>query len=215
MSNESIARRLTEAYLNAREEVIRSGYSDEIDWQDSRDLINITETEFLREGAWVILNSGIREQVIRSRFQEISKIFFYWKSSKEIYLNKNKCYDLGLKVFNNCAKISAIIAMAKRINDTGFDQCKQNILNNGIDYLKTFSHIGPVTSFHLAKNIGLDVAKPDRHLVRFARKFGFDDVNEFCEPIAQMTGDRVSTIDLVFWRYANLNNGDARLFATS
>ena len=36
----------------------------------------------------------------------------------------------------------------------------------GVNYLTTFDQIGPVTAFHLAKNLGLDVVKPDRPLVR-------------------------------------------------
>ncbi len=213
MKNNINTRRLTEAYLNARDVVIRSGYSDEIDWQDSRNISEVTESEFLKEGAWVILNSGIREQIIRARFQKISEAFLFWESSAKIRVNKPNCRTAALDVFNHQNKISAIIDMAEKIDDIGFKQCRENIINNGIEYLRTFRHIGPVTSFHLAKNIGLDVAKPDRHLVRFAEKFGFTDVNEFCEPIARMTGDRISTIDLVFWRYANLAFGNADLLA--
>jgi DnaJ-domain-containing protein 1 len=71
--------------------------------------------------------------------------------------------------------------------------------------LRTLPFIGPVTQFHLAKNIGLDVAKPDRHLVRIAQLFQFASVQDLCETIANQAGTRVAVVDLVFWRFATLN----------
>jgi hypothetical protein len=47
-----------------------------------------------------------------------------------------------------------------------------------------FPMIGPVTSFNLAKNIGLDVAKADRHLSRLAANVGFSDVPSLCRCIS-------------------------------
>ena len=59
--------------------------------------------------------------------------------------------------------------------------------------------IGPVTKFHLAKNLGLDFAKPDVHLARLAAAER-TTVDELCERLAAQTGYRVTTIDSVLWR---------------
>jgi endonuclease III len=207
------ARQLTNAYLTARERVIESGYSHEIDWQDSRYLSEISEQDFLKETAWVILNSGMREQVIRSKFGAICEAFFNWKSASIIHTNSSICMKNALEIFNHKGKISAIIHLATHINYNGFEFCKGQLFEDGVRYLMKLNYIGPVTAYHLAKNIGLDVAKPDRHLTRIANHCGYVDVSDFCKSISQITGDRISTIDLVFWRYANLNTHNEEMFS--
>lgn len=59
--------------------------------------------------------------------------------------------------------------------------------------------LGPITKFHLAKNLGVDVAKPDVHLNRLATAEGAM-AQELCERLAAETGYRASTIDLILWR---------------
>jgi hypothetical protein len=58
-----------------------------------------------------------------------------------------------------------------------------------------------VTVWHLAKNLGFDAAKPDRHLVRIAEHYGFDHPRAFCTAIAQASSDPVKVVDLVVWRF--------------
>lgn len=71
-------------------------------------------------------------------------------------------------------------------------------------YLETLPWIGKITKYHLARNLGIDVAKPDRHLMRLSEKFGFASVQEMCENISRKTGDRIGLVDLILWRDANL-----------
>ena len=78
------------------------------------------------------------------------------------------------------------------------------IQENPIETLQTFSYIGPVTAYHLAKNIGLAVAKPDRHLKRIASLFGYHDVQILCSEISKITGDSIPIVDIVFWRFATI-----------
>ncbi|MCL4328727.1 MAG: hypothetical protein M1410_04010 [Candidatus Thermoplasmatota archaeon] len=78
------------------------------------------------------------------------------------------------------------------------------IIRNPFETLREFPYIGPVTYYHLAKNIGIPVAKPDRHLSRLASRSGFRDVQEFCEFLSRKTGDRIQVIDIVLWRYATI-----------
>jgi hypothetical protein len=87
--------------------------------------------------------------------------------------------------------------------------------SRGIDYLQTFDFIGPVTAFHLAKNIGLDVVKPDRHLLRLAAAAGCNHPSELCGAIAEVTGDKVSVINLILWRYATLDEATGKRFVHS
>jgi|SRR5580658_753581 hypothetical protein len=45
-----------------------AGFLAEIEWQRARSISEFSETEFLRESAWVVLCSGFRESVVRSIF---------------------------------------------------------------------------------------------------------------------------------------------------
>lgn len=78
----------------------------------------------------------------------------------------------------------------------------EQITSNGVSFLETFPYIGPVTAYHLAKNIGLDVVKPDRHLVRLAASAGYPSPLALCEDIATVLGERLGVVDLVLWRFA-------------
>jgi thermostable 8-oxoguanine DNA glycosylase len=62
-------------------------------------------------------------------------------------------------------------------------------------------YIGSITAVHLAKNLGFNVAKPDRHLVRLSRQFGYICAADLCSDIAKDTGEQVKVIDLALWRY--------------
>lgn len=73
-----------------------------------------------------------------------------------------------------------------------------------IELLGQLGWIGNITKYHLARNLGIDCAKPDRHLVRLAEKFGYDNVQDMCKFISKCVGDRIGTVDVVLWRYSNL-----------
>jgi thermostable 8-oxoguanine DNA glycosylase len=69
-----------------------------------------------------------------------------------------------------------------------------------------------VTVYHLAKNIGLQFAKPDRHLVSISNKAGYQDVQAFCRDISNQVGDSITVVDLVLWRFATLEKNYEMIF---
>ena len=81
----------------------------------------------------------------------------------------------------------------------------EEIKEGKIDYISTFPNMYPATSYHFAKNLGIDVVKPDRHLLRISKKLGFKSPYDFCSEISHQSGDKISVIDLIFWRFANMN----------
>jgi len=199
-------------YLFCKEEVIRQGYDDEILWQASLRFDDLNESMFLRELAWVILSCGFRESVIRRLFKNISECFYNWSSSHVIIMNKDACYTNSIRYFNNKPKISAIIQSAHILNRINFDELKIDLSENPIHMLQQFPYVGPITAYHLAKNIGIPVAKPDRHLARIAKAEGYSDVQALCKDIAILSGDSVSIVDLVLWRYATIYSDYLNLF---
>jgi len=197
---------LEKKYSFVKQIVCDEGYENEISWQSNINFDKVTERDFLREIAWVILSSGMKEQVIRKIFPDISKSFFNWESSYQIVKNKDICYNKAIRIFNNKRKVSAIIKSAEKVNSTGFNQLKKIVKIEPIDTLITFPFIGPITAYHLAKNIGICIAKPDRHLVKIAKSEGYKDVQNFCSDISKISGDSIPVVDIVFWRYANLHS---------
>lgn len=66
-------------------------------------------------------------------------------------------------------------------------------------YLATLPWIGDITKYHLAKNFGVDCAKPDVHLQRLADHHGVTP-QVLCDDLARQTGYRSATVDVLLWR---------------
>ena len=192
-------------YLSMKEFVIGAGYDHEIDWQEETDIARTTETEFLREAAWVVLSSGFRETIVRAKFPGVSEAFLDWCSAERISACRESCERQAMSVFGNRRKICAIGKIVRMVAEDGYEVVKWRVRQGGAKYLREMPFMGPVTSYHLAKNIGIAVAKPDRHLMRMACASGRGSAMEMCEEVAKIVGDATDVVDLVFWRYATLD----------
>ena len=103
-------------------------------------------------------------------------------------------------VFGHAGKVKAINYVLARQKEFYFEYL---MANDKLAWLETLPYIGKVTKYHLAKNLGLDVCKPDRHLVRIASQCDITP-QKLCEKLARETGSRVAVIDQILWRSANL-----------
>jgi len=191
-------------YQHAAASIVDAGYAWEVDWQRSRIAQPFTEHDLLREAAWVILCSGFREAAVRKSFDYVSLCFCDWESAFEITENRRQCIETAFPSFRNEAKLSAIATVAEQVCTYGFDEMRARIACDPISALQIFPFVGPITSWHLAKNLGLDVAKNDRHLARIAVDHGYADAHDVCEILSDATGEPRSVIDIVLWRYASL-----------
>jgi hypothetical protein len=176
-------------------------YRAELEWQRSVKLDSFTESEFLREAAWVVLCSGFRASVVRQLFDHVSLCFCDWESADAIVSSAGLCATTARASFRNTAKLNAIVHIAQTIHEKGFDEFKAAVLREPISVLQSLTFIGPVTSWHLAKNLGMDVTKPDRHLVRIASELGFNSAHEVCVAISSSVGEPLKVVDLILWRY--------------
>lgn len=197
--------KLAKAYFVVKKYVIESGYSKEIDWQDSIEFNKISTQYFLQEYAWVVLSSGMSDKVIAKIFPLISNIFKSWEDLEYIIKHKDLISKSSLSVFNNKLKINAILDTSIFIYKNEFKQIKDRIKNENVNYLISFPFIGKATCYHLAKNLGLTFAKPDRHLVRISQRIGFKTPEELCTYLSAYISEKVQVIDLVLWRYATLD----------
>lgn len=190
-----------EFYDEATARLNAAGYEAEVSWQYSVLGSEISESAFLREYAWVVLNSGFRERIVRRKFDYISLCFCDWESGSEIVKAGPICVDAARAAINHVQKMWAIYSTAELLSTTEFNVFRTKLHSDPIGTLKELPRIGDVTVYHLAKNLGLAYAKPDRHLVAASRHFGFSDVQDFCRHIAEARGVPIPVVDLVVWRY--------------
>jgi hypothetical protein len=174
---------------------------EELEWQRNANWNSFTETDLLREAAWVVLCSGFRESIVRRVFDHISLCFCDWESADAIVKAAPFCKIAAHASFKNRAKLDAIVGIADDVHSAGFSEFKLAVLKSPIETLQKLPFIGPITSWHLAKNLGLDAAKPDRHLVRVASKLGFGSAHDICLMISKSIGEPLKVVDLVLWRY--------------
>lgn len=199
------------AFFIAKNFINENGYAEEALLHDSISYDEICEREFLNEAAWVILNSGMRESIIRKIYPSISEAFCHW-DIPELLKNEPRCKKKALGAFNNIKKIEAIFFIAKDIQARGINQVKSDIKSQGIAKIQDYPFMGKATSFHFAKNIGIETAKPDRHLLRIARAAGYCSPELLCQEIAYETGEKVSVVDLIFWRFATIEKNYLKIF---
>lgn len=197
-------------YREAHNFISKSVFAEELRWQSVLKFSDLSEQDFLRETAWVILCSGFREATLRKLFSTISLCFCDWESAAIITERSALCRATALDVFGNRKKIDSILAICAMVAQQGFVTVKDRISARPMEELRGLPFIGPVTSWHLAKNLGFDVAKPDRHLERLALHLGFADTHAMCAQVAAVTGQSQAVIDLVLWRFVEQNQGRFR-----
>ena len=172
-------------YTHAKQEVIKAGYQKEIDFVEKRRFSDIKPLDFLQEYVYVVINSGMKNQVA-------NKIYRQYR-------------EKGSSVIGHKGKRKAILK-AQLHYRYWFVELKSNgSTEEKLYYLETLPWIGPITKYHLARNLGIDVAKPDRHLQRIADHFKYFDVQKMCNTIAIANNERIGTIDFVLWRFSILH----------
>src|SRR6266436_6212442 len=110
-------------YRRAKNAVIEAGYQEDIFSYKQKG--QYSESDLLREAAWVILCSGFRESIVRKKFPFISLCYFDWENSNTIWRKHYICVRAAEHVFRNRVKLVAIANVAKVILERGFDELKQ------------------------------------------------------------------------------------------
>jgi hypothetical protein len=187
-------------FLTAKEAVVRAGYAWEIEWQEERCLETLTETLFMREVSWVILSSGMREAVVAKVFEPLAVCFGGLKSPRFIVGNRRVCVARALKIFRHRGKLMAIVKAAEWVQEVGVGGAIELLRLHGPKALEHLPFLGPATAAHLAKNLGVRVAKADRHLTRLANAVAMRSPGELCESIAGHLREDVGVVDVVLWR---------------
>jgi hypothetical protein len=126
--------------------------------------------------------------------EQVARII--WDRIKEAW---SKNIDIAT-MFGHQGKVASIKYMAKNY-EREFKQYLDT--DDKLEFLESLPHIGPITKYHLAKNLGLDYVKPDRHLIRIADQYNTSP-DLLCQKLSDETGEKKSVIDIVIWRACNL-----------
>jgi len=170
-------------YAIIKEAIIDKGYENEINWINN--IPNpIDKDLFYKEYSWVVINSGMNNKI-----------------AEKIYKNFWNTGIPDFSVINHPNKNEALKKVYSRLNLYFIHFTKSK---NKLMFLKSLPHIGDITKYHLARNLGLNYAKPDRHLVRISSLFNHINVQEFCKKLSVLTDDPIGLVDLVLWRFATL-----------
>jgi hypothetical protein len=191
-------RDLVFGYQRAIALIVDAGFASDIDWAEDLAWVEPDARYVMAETAWVICCSGFRVAVVRKLWPELTAAFLDWKPAL-IAHDAEACWQAARQVYKYSPKIDAIVEVARILAREGHEQ----IVRDAADppKLTRLPYIGKITCWHLAKVLGADVVKPDVHLCRAARAAGFEDPIELCRVLSRETGDRLTVIDSVLWRY--------------
>ena len=141
-----------------------------------------TADEFADHAIYVICNSGMRNSVARPIYQRCMDALRDGRSATEVFGHPGKAPAID-QIWSEREELFA-----------GFDAAEDKL-----EYCEALPWIGPVTKYHLAKNLGVDAAKPDVHLERLAQREK-QSVAKMCARLRRQTGYRLATIDSILWR---------------
>ena len=161
--------------------VRRAGYKTAIEWSENIKMPTNAD-DFASEAIYVICNSGMANRIALPIFEDCMRALRSGQSCKT--------------VFGHPGKSDAIDYIWKKRRSLYRKLLKAVDL---IAFCETLPWIGPITSKHLAKNLGADVAKPDVHLNRLAEPEGVT-AQELCERLARGSGQPSLHGNQFLWR---------------
>jgi hypothetical protein len=161
--------------------VHQAGYEDDSVWAE--ELVPPKNADkFARSATYVIVNSGMKYAVAREIFERCVDSLHRRGSVR--------------RVFGHPGKSRAIDVIWKKRHQL-FEEYMA--AEDKLGFCGSLPWVGPVTQYHLAKDFGVDVAKPDVHLARLARR-DRTTVHRMCARLARQSGYRIATVDTILWR---------------
>ncbi|MDB5714208.1 MAG: hypothetical protein JWO15_1605 [Sphingomonadales bacterium] len=161
--------------------VRHAGYGKDIEWSETV-MPPRTTRQFAREVIYVVCNSGMRNSVARPIFERCMAALRQGDSVTTVFGHPGK----GVAIDFIWKERKRLFAEYRSAEDK-------------VEFCGELPWIGPVTKYHLVKNFGGNFAKPDVHLKRLADAEDCTS-QELCQRLADESGYRAATIDLILWR---------------
>ncbi|TIX28895.1 hypothetical protein [Mesorhizobium sp.] len=154
---------------------------DDIAWSEAC-CAPTSADDFASEAIFVICNSGMKNTIAVKIF---AKVIAAIRGGTSVFA-----------VFGHPGKAKAIDDIWRRRDEL---LAQYLAAADKVAFCETLPWIGGITKYHLAKNFGADVAKPDVHLQRLADREGVTP-QRLCERLAQDSGYKIATVDVLLWR---------------
>lgn len=183
-----------DTFISVRNAVDAAGFGDDVEWSENAGLPEGAD-EFAREAIFVICNSGMKNTVAQRIYDKVEQALADGLSASTVFGHKGKT--------------GAIDRIWRDRQDLYLDYLIIGTDEERIEWLGRLPWIGGITKFHLAKNFGVNVAKPDVHLQRLADHYG-ETVQGLCDRLSQATGFKARTVDVVLWRACAVGIIDSR-----
>lgn len=194
------------AYFERAHAFVNKFYPEQLKAFSSVRFEDVDSDFFFREYTWVVHATGFSAKAVGRFMPRLVGAYGIWSdlAGEEF----DDAFERVRKVCNNRPKAKAVWATAKQmaaevgLAGHGWDEFKEDRLSSP-ELLKALPYVGPVTCFHLARNIGLlECVKPDLHLVRMAEHWGFPGCVEMCEAM-RPEGMPLGIVDLILWYAAS------------
>lgn len=162
----------------------------------------ITPEFFFHECIWVIHATGFSASAVGKFIHRVIEAYGDFRVLAEE--DFEKAFSRIRKVCNNKQKAASIFEIAEILSTIKDWEAWKNENINDVDKLQKLPYIGPVTKYHLGRNIGLlDSVKPDLHFVRMAKHWGFENSLKMCQHLQEGTNYPLGIIDLILWYSAS------------
>ncbi|UZK70462.1 hypothetical protein OKW76_05305 [Sphingomonas sp. S1-29] len=168
-----------------------AGYGDSIEWSE-RIQPPVDAEAFAEATIYVICNSGMKARVALGIYNKCIEALRSGGSATDVFGHPGKAVAIDL-IWHAREPLMARFAAS----------------NDKLSFCSALPWIGSVTQYHLAKNLGVDTAKPDVHVARLAKAEG-STTHALCERLARGTGLRAATVDTILWRACELGVIDSR-----
>lgn len=180
-------------FLRLERAVHDAGYADDSVWSE-RLAPPTCADQFAVSATYVVVNSGMKWVVARGIFDRCLDALQRRGSVRRVFGHRGKAHAIDW-IWANRDQLFADYLDAE----------------DKLAFCASLPWIGPVTKYHLAKDFGLNVAKPDVHLARLASRDRMS-VERMCKRLAKQSGFRVATIDTILWRACATGILDSRSY---
>ena len=202
-------------YFDIKDVILDAGYFQEVEWQYSRAPATVTRRQVATEHAWVTLSAGLSYRAVTSIFRRLASVLESWRDLDALACHADGVRSSMLRAFRHRTKVDAMVSVIIHLAGLGEDELRCRLAADGLGYIRSLPFMGPATSLHLAKNLGLPVAKPDRHLMRIAEALGASSPQAMCSVLGERTREPPQVVDIVLWRFATLESRYLDFFAAT
>lgn len=205
-----------QTYFESAHQFVKTHYPEQLRAFSSVRFDEVDEDFFFREYVWVVHATGFSAKAVGKFMPKLLAAYGWWDAlaCKDF----SQVMERVAPVCNNPQKAKAVHEMAKLMHD-GMEKLARRdggyrpaaevwpewrrLRLSSPELLAKLPYVGKVTCYHLARNIGLlEFVKPDLHLVRMAKHWGFEDPVAMCKAV-QPDGMPLGIVDLIFWYAAS------------